>query len=171
MRPIECDEIKSEALLALCQWYRDASLGIEWPPTKAFKIYSLPSIVMPHIARVDVTPSPFRVYYRAVGQYLCDARGMDFSRKYLDELPIPQKSDLAGWYQMALTMTEPNFYAADQKVAGQSFYYEVGCLPLGSPEDRPRAFIIAEAAQDVEAWSFAVRNREYGSRPPSRDVA
>lgn len=165
-RTIYAAELRSDPLRALAGWYESARDGKNWPKVSDFRIARVPRECMAHIARVDITPDPFRVFYRAAGEYLCEARGMDFSQKYLDELPIPQKDDLTNWLQRALHLRGPFYVAHDQNVDGIAFHYETCVLPLGTPDDTPRAFLIAEAAQELEAWRHAVRHRHYGASPP-----
>lgn len=161
MERLPLDAVRSQSLKYIIDWYLSLREGDRWPSVSAFNISQLPSECWNHIARIDVTPDPFRVFYRAAGQYLCEARGFDFSRKYLDELDIPQREELENWYRIALTLPEPFLTGGVQNVENTRYYYESVCLPLGNTDQSPRSFILAEAADGIEYWREAVRKRRY----------
>lgn len=158
------DALTSPVLRAVVDWYGDQTAGAGWPPLGAFLPERLPAFVLPSVGRVDVSVVPFRVYYRAMGGMFRDSLGVELSGRYLDETGLAQAAEVADWYRRSLAAPGPLFATGIQDVDGTRFRYEGGTLPLGKPEDDPRAFIVVEDFPDTEAWRTFVRRRTYG--PP-----
>jgi len=161
MKIVKPDDIESSPLQLVIRWYSDQSPGDEWPPTEVFMPDRIPVSALPHIGRVDVELDPFRVFYRALGRVMCESIGQQVSRRYLDELDLPQKDDIAGWYRTAVSANRPLFVRGEQQIDNVSFIYEGICLPLGNATDDPRAFLIGEDYLQTEEWRKALRHRRY----------
>jgi hypothetical protein len=124
--------------------------------------------VLPHIGRVDVELDPFRVFFRAAGGRISESLGVELSGRYLDELGTPQAAEVAEWYRLAVAAPGPLYARGEQTVERLTFTYEGCCLPLGSADESPRAFVIGEDYLDAQAWNEALRRRRY-ERPTRAD--
>ena len=162
MHVVQSNQILSRKIQDLYGWYCAQQKAGRWPALTSFLPELLPAGVLQNIGRVDVELDPFRIYYRAVGSIICYGIGTEMSRKYLDELSLPQAADLARWYKVALTAPGPLFVSGLQTVFGHEFEYEGCALPLGHRNDDPRAFLIAEDYRPESIWQEALRHRIYG---------
>jgi hypothetical protein len=159
-------DLTSPIIAALLDWYEARRVGANWPERVAFRVETLPAFILPSVGRADVSLAPFRVYYRAMGSMFRDSLGMELSGRYLDETGLAQAAEIADWYRRSLAAPGPLFATGMQDVDGTRFRYEGGTLPLGTPEDDPRAFIVVEDFPDTDAWHAFVRRRTYG--PPAQ---
>jgi hypothetical protein len=153
--------IESAVLHEMLDWFDARCTAGAWPPVSAFRAETIPPRVLPHIGRVVVSSDPLRVYYRAVGSAISDSLGVEMSGRYLDELGIPQAAGIAEWYRLSLAAPDPIIVRGEQNIDGQTFVYEGCCLPLGTPADEPRHFIICTDFLNTEAWQTALRRRRY----------
>lgn len=145
------EELTSPILTALLDWYEARREGAAWVPLSAFRPETMPAFVLPSLGRVDVYHDPFRVYYRAMGSTFRESIGLELTGRYLDECALPEEAHIADWYRRSLDAPGPLFAVGIQEIDGVRFRYEGGTLPLGTPDDTPRAFIVVEAFPDTEA--------------------
>jgi len=166
MREMDADALEAAPLKAIIAWYAALSEAAGgWPAVSDFRPEELAPSALPHLARVDVELSPFRVFIRAAGSVIEASLGCSVDRQYLDKLDLPQAGDLEDWYRWSVTANRPLFVRGDQDFLGQRFTLETMCLPFGEPGDDPRAFVAAEAYLPSHAWREAIQNRHYGEPP------
>jgi len=165
MREVSVDALQTAIGRALWQWYLSQGNEQQWPPLGSFRPEDMPARVLPHLGVVDVEQAPFRVYYRLVGSVIAESLGHRHIQGYLDTLGLEQEADLIELYRYTVAANRPLFMTGQQVVDDQEFTYEGGALPLGTPQDPVRRFIIFEDFLHTESWRSAVRRRSY--RPDS----
>lgn len=162
MRFVPVESLRSGACHALWRWYVQEGGGNDrWPARDSFRPEDLPGRVLPHLGVVDVEREPFRVYYRLLGSVIAESLAPGKRQGYLEELGLPQEAELMELYRTTLQANRPLFLAGEQTIDGQTFTYEGGALPLGTPDDPVRRFIIFEDYLETEAWRGALRQRRY----------
>lgn len=161
MQRVTVEAIESPIMRELLGWYDERCPLNGWPPVSAFRAETIPPRVLPHIARVQITTDPLRVFYRAVGSEFGVHLGVDLTGRYLDELGVEQADDLHEWYREALGSHEPVLMRADHKLGNDSFVYEGGGLPLGTKDDEPREFVSCTDFLNTPAWHSALRKLNY----------
>ena len=161
MKFANIDTLDSAIMKSFLSWYEARCTDGAWPPVTAFRAETIPPHILPHIGRVDVELNPFRIYYRAVGSAISDSLDVEMSGRYLDEIGLEQETDLLEWYRITLTSPGPVIVRGEQTIEGESFVYEGCCVPLGTADDDPRAFIICTDFLNTEAWRSALHRRRY----------
>lgn len=166
MQSVTADSLHSPHLRALVAWYESARTGDGWPPRAAFRPESLAPATLPHLGLVEVEPQPFRVLYRVLGAALTASMGERVVRmRYLDELDWPQRDELEALWRHAYAAAAPQYLRGTQSVDGISFDFESCALPIGSPDDPARRYVVGEDYLDTEAWHRAVARRRYRFEP------
>ncbi|MEX2631040.1 MAG: hypothetical protein WD341_13980 [Tistlia sp.] len=157
VRRVEPGALESPHLRALVAWYEDAR-GADggWPPRDAFRPEALPPATLPHVGMVEIEPEPFRVLYRVLGSALTALiGGQAVSLRYLDELDWPQRAYFETTWRDAYAQPTPLFLRGLQTIREISFDFEFCALPIGTPTDSRRRYIIGEDYLDLEAWRRA----------------
>lgn len=98
---------------------------------------------------------------------IADSLGRSHIQGYLDEIDLPQVDDLMALYRHTMKANRPVFLSGAQTIDGQEFTSEGGALPLGTPEDPVRRFIIFDDYLQTDAWRSALRRRSYRPDPDS----
>jgi hypothetical protein len=93
-------------------------------------------------------PSPAqpgrRYYFRLDGSRLVELSGIDYSRRYLDELPWPDYVDFIRWtYDEAIRRKRPFGYRREGNIDEHSFDEETVIFPLGSGSGRIDKLMVA----------------------------
>lgn len=162
MESVSPDRLESPHLRVLASWYQSARSGDAWPPRDAFRPELLAPATLPHLGLVEVEPQPFRVLYRLLGSVLTASMGgASVRQRYLDELDWPQRDELQALWRHAYDLAEPRYLRGSQVICGTTLAFESCALPLGSPGDATRRYLVGEDYLDTEAWRRAVAQRGY----------
>jgi len=85
-----------------------------------------------------------RYYFRLDGSRLVELSGIDYSRRYLDELPWPDYVDFIRWtYDEAIRRKRPFGYRREGNIDEHSFDEETVIFPLGSNSGRIEKLMVA----------------------------
>jgi hypothetical protein len=111
---------------------------------------ALESPTAPGCAPGSPAPKPFpaqpgrRYYFRLDGSHLVELSGIDYSRRYLDELPWPDYVDFIRWtYDEAIRRKRPFGYRREGNIDEHSFDEETVIFPLSSGSGRIEKLMVA----------------------------
>ena len=162
-------DMKSPIVREVITWYNEAKAKLGRTPRKSeFRPYFFSSSVIPRLFMVHVERVPFRVLFRAAGEHVEESFGVPLTGKYLDQLMIPQRSDLTKWYQSLIDSTDPTFSRSMFTLDGKAVPYEGALFPLSGPAVDLRYFFGLEHFPEVASWKTIVRTRKYGE-PASKN--
>lgn len=100
--------------------------------------------ILGYVTLVDVEAEPRRYFFRLDGSILVELSGMNYTGKYLDELPMEEYSDfIKQTYDIVVDTAAPYRYRKDGLFDRQIFSEETLILPLGDPEKPVDMLLVA----------------------------
>lgn len=141
-------EARDERLLWLYRYWLEKSTGRAFPERADldpvdFK-YILGYVTMVDIIEPGDGSGPRRYFFRLDGSYLVALSGIDYTRRYLDELPWPDYRSFVAWtYERVLQDRSPLGYRRRGNIDDHLFDEETIILPLGAGRDRVEKLMVA----------------------------
>jgi hypothetical protein len=154
-------EARDARLLRLYRYWLEKS-GARAFPQRAdldpvdFK-YILGYVTMVDIIEPEAAGAPRRYYFRLDGSHLAALSGIDYTRRYLDELPWPDYRDFIAWtYERVLKNQSPLGYRRRGDIDDHLFDEETIILPLGAGRDRIEKLMVAVIPGDFGPGEHAI---------------
>ena len=106
--------------------------------------------ILGYVTLVDVEPSPRRYRFRLDGSILVELSGMDYTGRYLDELPGEEYvAFIVETYDRVVDSGEPYRYRKNGLFDQQHFSEETIILPLGDNPPRVDMLVVAVIPGDL----------------------
>jgi hypothetical protein len=141
-------EAKDERLLRLYRYWLEKSAGRAFPHRADldpidFK-YILGYVTMVDVIEPEDGGSPRRYFFRLDGSHLSALSGIDYTGRYLDELPWPDYTAFVAWtYDRVLQSEAPFGYRRHGNIDDHLFDEETIILPLGAGGNRVEKLMVA----------------------------
>lgn len=106
--------------------------------------------ILGYVTLVDVEFEPRRYFFRLDGSILVELSGMNYTGKYLDELPMEEYSDfIKQTYDTVVDSGAPYRYLKKGLFDRQVFSEETLILPLGNPQNPVDMLLVAVIPGDL----------------------
>lgn len=106
--------------------------------------------ILGYVTLVDVEPSPRRYRFRLDGSILVELSGMDYTGRYLDELPGEEYvAFIVETYDRVVDSGEPYRYRKNGLFDQQHFSEETIILPIGDTPPRVDMLVVAVIPGDL----------------------
>lgn len=106
--------------------------------------------ILGYVTLVDVEFDPRRYFFRLDGSILVELSGMNYTGKYLDELPMEEYSEfIKQTYDAAVDSRAPYHYLKEGLFDRQMFSEETLILPLGDHQKPVDMLLVAVIPGDL----------------------